>query len=134
MLDKISGESTPTLKKINDPTEKHQASETTLQMMLQKVIGQDAYMPSQEQVSKIIEQRGEIARYIREDRKEENDRFFKASTNSLHFFYGSLCFVLLISGAVLWQRPEYFTQVLSALLGFAGGFGVGHSRKNIFQS
>lgn len=128
----IEKEITPSARKSGESA-KEPHSETKLQMILQKIIGQDAYTPTPEQVSTIIFQRGEIAGYIRKDREEEHERFKVTAGNNLHYFYGSLIFVVLIAGAVLWQKPEYFTQVLSALLGFAGGFGVGQSKKNTSQ-
>jgi hypothetical protein len=36
--------------------------------------------------------------------------------------------VAIISVIVLIFKPDYFTQVLSALLGFAGGFGIGKTK------
>lgn len=123
-------ETTPSSPKRNENSAKNPQSETNLQMVLQKVIGQNAYTPTPEQVSKIIEQRGKIVGYVRKDREEEHEKFKIDARNNLHYFYGSLIFVVVIAGSVLYMRPEYFNEVLSALLGFAGGLGIGQFRKN----
>ncbi len=131
MLDPIPAEASAFHTDKNEPhVTSSPASETTLQMIMQRVIGQDAYTPTLAQIDEIIAQKGKIVDYIREDRKEDHDKFKISSKNGLHYFYGSLVFITVIAGAVLWQKPEYFTQVLSALLGFAGGFGLGQSKKS----
>lgn len=109
--------------------DKKKQSETHLAMMIQKVMGEDAYVPTAQQVDEILSQKRQVNEFIRDDRKDDHEKFKISSKTGLHYFYGSLVFVVLIAGLVLWKKPEYFTEVLSALLGFAGGYGVGQWRK-----
>lgn len=92
-------------------------------------MGEDSYVPITQQVDEILSQKRQVNEFIRDDRRDDHEKFKISSKTDLHYFYGSLVFVVLIAVLVLWKKPEYFTEVLSALLEFAGGYGVGQWRK-----
>ena len=111
----------------------HHEEEHQLQVLLQKVIGEDNLNLSERQIDEILAQRKEVNKYIYDERMQRHDRFKISEKNKLHYFYGSSVLVVLIAGAVLVYHPEYFKEVLALLFGFAGGFGVGRNTRRKFE-
>ncbi|MBI2454019.1 MAG: hypothetical protein HYV54_00360 [Parcubacteria group bacterium] len=108
-----------------DDKEIKEESVHTLQVLLQKVMGGDNFTPTAKQFDEILNQRKTVHGYIHEERMQEHDKFKINSKNDRFYLVIILIFVLLMSAGVLIFKPDFFTEVLSALLGFAGGFGVG---------
>lgn len=100
-------------------------SNQTLQLLLEKVMGGESFTPTSQQFDEILAQRKTVHSYIHEERMQEHDRFKIQSKDGKYQLTVLLVFVLLLAIIVLIWQPDYFTQVLFALLGFAGGFGVG---------
>lgn len=100
-------------------------STQTLQVLMQKVMGGDNFAPTSQQFDEILAQRKVVHSYIHEERMQDHEKFKISSSDSKYYVTLILVFVIIICSFVLFLKPDYFTQVLSALLGFAGGFGVG---------
>jgi len=98
-----------------------------LVMLLKKVMGDDGYSPTQEQVDELLAQRKLTSGYIHEERMQEHARFKISSKDRKHYFYGALIFIAVLSGGVLVFQPQHFEQLLVAIVIFSGGFGFGRS-------
>ena len=73
-----------------------------------------------EQWDKIIEQRGDVYRYIHEDKKDDRGIF-------LVMYVGAVVFAVFVISVVAWRRPDYIQEVIAVLVGLVGGFGLGRS-------
>jgi len=92
-------------------------SETTLQMLLQKVVGGNTFTPTERQVDEVLSQRRQVIGYIHDDKKTD-------SYDSKFYLVVVLIFILVFSGLVLWFKSDLFPEVLSFLAGLFGG-GIG---------
>lgn len=111
------------------PVEENALTEETeqhIQLLLQRVIdGGPDFTPTEKQVDEILAQRKTIYSYVHEERMQEHEEF-KISKQAERFNLSViLIFMTIISAAVLWRKPEYFNQVLTGLLAFGGGYGIG---------
>lgn len=73
-----------------------------------------------EQWDKIIEQRGEVYRYIHEDKKGDRGLY-------LIMYICAVIFAVFVVGIVAWRRPDFIQEVIALLVGLVGGFGLGRS-------
>ncbi|MBI2473361.1 hypothetical protein HYV70_02300 [Candidatus Uhrbacteria bacterium] len=119
---------------MSDETPAHvTASSTTketrredLQMLLTQ-LSETSHSPklTTDQVTKLIDQRSRVQEYIREDKKE----FFELAkidrTNKLHFLYVGAVAIIILCWIVLKYKPEYFSQLLQAIVTTLGGYGIG---------
>ncbi|HUD04055.1 MAG TPA: hypothetical protein VMR73_01000 [Candidatus Paceibacterota bacterium] len=103
-------------------------STQTVQLLMQKIIGEGGITPTSQQFDEILAQRKTVYGYIHDERMQDHEKFKISSKDNKFTLVVVLLFILIISGGVLIWRPDYFTQVISALLGFAGGFGFGRSK------
>jgi hypothetical protein len=98
--------------------------EHRLTMLFQKIAGNDGLM-TEAHVDEYLSQRREVHKYIHEEQMQEHERFKISSQDHRFYFAIATAFVVLIAGAVLFFQPDLFSEVLFALLGFLGGFGLG---------
>ncbi len=106
-------ESTPAISPVT--TEK-------LQMLMASMGNQQNLPVNEEHVTEILAQRRQINGFINEDKQRE-------SSDQRYFLTAGLIFILLISALTILKKPEYFTQVLSLIIGGFGGFGFGRATK-----
>ena len=90
----------------------------TLQMLMTNLSNQQNLPITEGHVSEMLAQRRQINEFISDDKK-------RGSWDQKYYLTVGLVFILLISGLLLLTRPEYFTQVLSLIIGGFGGFGLG---------
>ncbi|MDP3764402.1 MAG: hypothetical protein Q8Q95_02155 [bacterium] len=95
--------------------------ESSMQILLQKVLGDGSFSPNEKQVDEILSQRREISGYIHKDRKRDS------SDNKFYFFCALLACIAIIV-LVLFFAKEFLTQVLSLIIGAFGGYGFGKSQ------
>jgi polyferredoxin len=69
-------------------------------------------------VDEILSQRRQINEFINKDKERD-------SWDRKYYLTVGLIFILIISCLVIFTYPEYFTQVLSLIIGGFGGFGLG---------
>jgi cytochrome c1 len=92
-------------------------SETTVHMLLQKMVGGNNFTPTEKQVDEILAQKSKIIDYVHRDKQ-------RSSYDSKFYLIVVLIFVLIFSGLVIYFKPDLFSQVLSFLTGiFGGGLG-----------
>jgi hypothetical protein len=99
---------------VRNPSEK-------LQVVMQSLTEGSGTKLSENQVNEVLSQRREVNGYIHEERMQRHERYKIGSKDKRLYFFLALLFSVL----VMCLKPEYFTEVLFALLGFAGGYGVG---------
>ena len=93
-------------------------STESLQMLMAN-LGSQPDMPINEgHVTEMLLQRRQINEFINDDKNRN-------SWDQRYFLTVGLVFILLISALVIFTHPEYFTQVLSLIIGGFGGFGLG---------
>ena len=99
-----------------------QMTTESLQMMMAN-LGNEQNLPITEQhVTEMLSQRRQINGFISDDKK-------RASYDQKYYLTTGLAFILIISGLVIFTHPEFFTQVLSLIIGGFGGFGLGRATK-----
>src|ERR1700722_215113 len=107
----LSGQQEPMHREVASETE------TSLQILLQKIVGGNTFTPTEKQVDEILAQRAKVIDYVHEDKKI-------ASADSRFYLKMVLVFVLIFAALVLWLDKDIFSQVLSFLAGlFGGGLG-----------
>ena len=97
-------------------------STENLQMLLAQLGNQGSLPVTEEHVAEMLAQRRQINEFINEDKR-------RSSYDQKYYLTGGLIFVLLISALTIFTHPEYFTQVLSLIIGGFGGFGLGKLTK-----
>lgn len=70
-------------------------------------------------IDKLIDQRGKIIEKVSEDRSCER-------WDGKFYFIIAMVATLIILAGVLFFKPEYFPQAMTALLSGGGGFGIGY--------
>lgn len=70
-------------------------------------------------IDKLIDQRGTIIEKVHADRKGER------WDNKFYMVVG-LIFTVIILAGVMFFKPEYFSEALTALLSGTGGLGIGY--------
>lgn len=94
----------------------------SLQMLMASLGNQQNLPVNEEHVTEMLSQRRQINELINVDKG-------RASYDKKYFLTAGLIFILVISGLVIFTRPEYFTQVLALIIGGFGGFGFGQAYK-----
>ncbi len=99
-------------------------TEKTMTVLMQKVMGEGSFVPTEKQADEILTQRSKIIDYVHNDkiRDSKDKRFYFGC-----FLAGSLIVVL----CVLFFAKEYLTQVISLIVGALGGYGFGKSQQDI---
>ncbi len=98
-------------------------SEKTMTVLMQKVMGGDgSFEPTEEQVDEILAQKSKIIDYIHADKKQD-------SKDGRFYFLALLIGVGVIILCVLFFAKEYLTQIVSAIVGALGGYGVGKGQQ-----
>lgn len=95
----------------------------TLQMLMASLGNQPNLPITEVHVSEMLAQRRQINEFISDDKK-------RGSWDQKYYLTIGLVFILIISGLVIFTHPEYFTQVLSLIIGGFGGFGLGRASKH----
>ncbi len=92
-----------------------------IQMVLASLNNPSNFNVTSEHLDEILAQRKQVNEFVHEDKKEElaHQRFI---------LRWSLISILVMSVLILWKAPEYFTQVITALIAGLGGFGIGKSQ------
>lgn len=98
--------------------------EKSIQMIMQKITETDGIDFTERHIDEILSQRKEINGFIHKERMQKHERFKYTSTLNLAY----VVIVLIFSGIVLYYNEKYFTEVLFALIGFSGGYGIGKSK------
>lgn len=93
-----------------------------LQMMMATMDGNSNLPVNETHVTEMLAQRRQINDYINADKARD-------SWDQKYYLTAGLVFILLISLLVIFTKPEYFTQVLSLVIGGFGGFGLGRVSK-----
>lgn len=107
----------------NSPTaSSNPVSMENLQMLMASLGGQQDLPVNEEHVTEMLAQRRQINEYINKDKE-------RGSWDGKYYLTTGLLFILAISALVMFTRPEYFTQVLSLIIGGFGGFGLGRGTK-----
>jgi len=97
-----------------------------LQMLLAGLADTDSHPKlTTDQVTQLIEQRSKIHEYIRDDKKDAFELQKIERKNHLHVLYVGAIGVVILSVFVLIFKPEYFAQLLQALVTTLGGYGIG---------
>lgn len=78
-----------------------------------------------EQVTKIIDQRSKVQEFVHEDKKNAFELEKIDRKNRLHYLYTGAVAIILLCGIVLKYKPEYFSQLLQAIVTTLGGYGIG---------
>ncbi len=97
--------------------------ETSFSIMMQKVLGENSFTPTEKQVDELLAQRNKVYGFIHEDKKID-------SYDKKFYFIGALIASLVIIILVLFFAKEFLTQILSLLIGAFGGYGIGKAQKN----
>src|SRR6266851_7992929 len=102
-----------------------------LQVIMQQVAGL-GQMPdlTEAQISEVLAQRRLVTDYTRADRKDNHEQF-KDNTQTLRLFWiTGLAALLIVFISVLLFKPDLLSQLVSALLGGGGGYGIGRATGN----
>lgn len=94
-----------------------------LQVMLASLGNQQKLPMNEKHVTEMLFQRRQINEFINKDKQRD-------SGDKRYFLTAGLVFIFMISCLVLYTYPEYFTQVLSLIIGGFGGFGIGKGFKD----
>ncbi len=91
-----------------------------LQILMANLSNQQNLPVTEDHVAEMLSQRRQINEFINKDngRKSWDQKYYLTS---------GLLFILMISGLVIFTKPEYFTQVLALIIGGFGGFGLGRA-------
>lgn len=95
--------------------------QNTLSIIANRIMGGEMNDLDKDQIDNLIKQRGQVYEYIHNDRTQE-------SYDNKYYFTGIVVAMLLIVGAVIWQVPEFTTEVLALLIGLVGGYGFGKQK------
>ena len=90
---------------------------------MQKILGENSFVPTEKQVDEILLQRGKVYDYIHEDKTID-------SYDTKFYFVGALIGSLVVTILVLFFAKEFLTQILSLIIGAFGGYGIGKAQKN----
>lgn len=91
-----------------------------LQILMTNLTNQQNLPVTEDHVAEMLSQRRQINEYINKDNGRK-------SWDQKYYLTVGLSFILIISGLVIFTKPEYFTQVLSLIIGGFGGFGLGRA-------
>ena len=109
------------------PNQSNTETTQTMNLLLQKMVGDNTPNLTEIQVNELLLQRKHFAGLMHEDKKRE-------SKDSRFYLVVVLLFILLFSGLVIWVKPDLFTQVLSLIAGLfgggLGGYGLGIKTRN----
>lgn len=105
----------------NQPS-KPQVTTEALQILMANLTNQQNLPVTEDHVAEMLSQRRQINEYINKDNGRK-------SWDQKYYLTIGLVFILLISGLVIFTKPEYFTQVLSLIIGGFGGFGLGRATR-----
>ncbi len=94
----------------------------SLQMLMANLGSQQNLPVTEEHVSEMLSQRRQINEFVSKDKE-------RTSWDEKYYLTVGLLFILIISALVIFTHPEYFTQVLSLIIGGFGGFGLGRAIK-----
>ena len=83
---------------------------------------QQSNQVTEDHINELLAQRRQVNEYVNEDRK-------RSSWDKKYYLTIGLAFILLISCLIIFTHPEFFTQVLSLIIGGFGGFGLGKVSK-----
>lgn len=97
-----------------------QITSETLQVLMANLPNQQNLPVTEDHVAEMLAQRRQINEYINKDNGRK-------SWDQKYYLTVGLSFILIISGLVIFTKPEYFTQVLSLIIGGFGGFGLGRA-------
>ena len=97
--------------------------ETSFSVMLQKVLGENQFTPTEKQVDEILSQRSKVYDYIHEDKKID-------SADKKFYFKWALVGSLVVVILVLFFANEFLTQIISLIIGAFGGYGIGKAQNN----
>lgn len=104
---------------------KNTGSQQELKMMFQRIFdSNDGFDLTERQIDEALSQRREVNSYIHKERMQKHTRFEMSSKYQIYYFLA----ILVFSGIVMFYKPEYFTEVLYALFGFLGGYGLGRHK------
>ncbi len=102
----------------NPTSPQNPISTEKLQMLMASLSGGQDLPVNEDHVTEMLSQRRQINEFINKDKGRD-------SKDRKYFLTAGLIFILLISALIIFTRPEYFTQVLSLIIGGFGGFGFG---------
>lgn len=97
--------------------------ETSFSVMLQKVLGENSFSPTEKQVDEILSQRRKVYDYIHDDKKTD-------SYDKKFYFIGALIGSLVVTILVLFFAKEFLTQIISLIIGAFGGYGIGKAQND----
>lgn len=112
---------TPPVQKVSEEKQRE------LLMMMQHINDDNGVDFTENQVDKILEQKGKVFDYIHEERMQEHERYKIQSRDGRFYFGWVLVFFVLLLGTVIFRVPEYTSQVLSGVFGLLSGLGIGTS-------
>jgi len=101
-----------------------------MEMLLAGLSGSDNLPKlTTEQVDRVLSDRSKLYDYIHADKKDDFELSKIDKRNNLHYLYVGVGAVILLSLLVLKFKPEYFSQLLQAIVttlgGSLGGYGFG---------
>ncbi len=107
--------------------EKKSIERNEMQMLLAKLGDDKDSIPklSAEQIDKVLDERKKINEYVREDHKDDHQKYVIAKKNELHFLYVIGVIGVLLAIFILLLKPEYFNQFLTFIITAPGAYGYG---------
>ena len=94
----------------------------SLQMLMASLGGSQDLPVTEEHISEMLSQRRQVNEFVNEGKKRD-------SYDQRYCLTIGLLFIVVISALIIFTHPEYFTQVLSLIIGGFGGFGLGRASK-----
>jgi hypothetical protein len=107
------------------------ATNENLRVMMAQFMSQNdiGYQPTKRQFDRIIDIREKAMDYTHKERTQVSPKYKTDSILKFFFFIGAIVTVLFISE----RRPEYLDAVITAFLGFIGGYGYAKQKPSINQ-
>lgn len=96
--------------------------ESTLSILMQKVLGEGSITPTEKQVDEILSQRRQVHDMVHKDGIRE-------SGDKRYYFTMIMIASFAVITLVLFFAREFLTQVLSLIIGGLGGYGIGKNNQ-----
>jgi len=117
-------------KPVGSPKVKKTQEEMSL--LLQRIVGDDISL-TEKQIDEVLSQRTKVHEFIHKERMQRHDRFLRTSSDRKFYFLWAIGLSAVFGLLILFFKEQYFSEFISAVLGFLGGVGVSGLTKKISE-